>query len=241
LVASPGRIAQRLSHVDNKNKENHMRFPALLVFCLSTITYPVLAAPPTGVSTLSSLQSAIDALSARVATLEAGMAASNARVGTLETGAAATGGRVTTLEIGATAMDGRLGKLEGTISQADLVGTYVMSGLQTEYGAGPGIGRSAGYVFTGTLVLNADGTANLSATESGARLFFSVNGGVLNASATAYSNPPEANNFTWTYANNTFALNGGPGVTVLPGGKMLIIVGNNPSDFTQHLLLFTKR
>src|SRR5437870_1604006 len=65
------------------------------------------------------------------------------------------------------ALTARVAKLEGQIQAADLVGTYVLSAIQVEL---HGVGNSASvssYVYTGTVVLAADGTATLNGSETG--------------------------------------------------------------------------
>jgi hypothetical protein len=138
------------------------------------------------------------------------------------------------------ALAARVDKLEGKIVQADLAGSYTLQSFQSEFNGGD-FGRVANYVNTGTVTFNADGTGSYAATEAGSRLFIALDANAkLKGTSSTYVNPTETATFTWTYANNVITALGGT-LTVVAGGKLLIRTSTNPTDFTQVLLLLTKK
>ena len=131
----------------------------------------------------------------------------------------------------------RVAKLEGQITAGDLVGTYRLSGKQTELQGGPNASVSS-YVFQGTLQLAADGTFTLTTPpENGNSLLLSF--------------PPSRVNFvgagggtlvgTWSYSYGTVWVNGGAAVLdVAAAGKVLAGVTFNHNDGTDVLLVFSR-
>lgn len=136
------------------------------------------------------------------------------------------------------ALASRVDKLEGNITQADLAGTYTVNGFQTEFNGGD-FGRVNNYVYLGTMTLAADGTGSYSLTESGSRLFLTLDAGKLKGAVSTYANPPGGSNFNWSYSNNVMTALGAT-LTVVAGGRLLIRTSNNPADYTQVLLLLTR-
>jgi hypothetical protein len=134
------------------------------------------------------------------------------------------------------ALTARVAKLEGQIVAADLVGTYALHGFQVELSGGKSTQVSS-YVYVGTAVLAADGTASLTATESGNTLLIGSSSSVspfMGSGGGTFTS-------TWTYADGTLTFPGGlPTVSVAAGGRLLIGSGANPSDGTNVLLIFTR-
>jgi hypothetical protein len=134
------------------------------------------------------------------------------------------------------ALTARVAKLEGQIQAADLVGMYVLSGIQVELRGGNSASVSS-YVFTGTVVLAADGTATLNASQTGNTLsigtssslspFKGGGGGAVTITT------------TWSYADGTLSLLGSQ-LAVTAGGRILIASNANNSDGTNVLLILTR-
>jgi hypothetical protein len=66
-----------------------------------------------------------------------------------------------TVESLASDLTARVAKLEGQIVAADLVGTYALHGIQVELSGSGNSAQVSSYVYVGTAVLVADGTASL--------------------------------------------------------------------------------
>jgi len=141
----------------------------------------------------------------------------NARVAALEAAVAA-------LQTGQTQLDVRVGKLEGSITAADFVGTYNAAGfaVSLEGGAPAQVG-----VFTQQAVatLNANGTGHI--VQQGS--FISISQGNPWAKDTGAFGPEEID-ITWSYANGILHLSDGtPNLdidfVVGVGGRILTFVG----------------
>ena len=147
------------------------------------------------------------------------------------------------------ALEARVAKLEGQITSSDLVGTYAFHGFQTELRAKVQDGATAvsSYVFQGTIVFNADGTASFSAggTERGHALNLfqnpSIGSGTLPAGR-AVINKVDGGSapFTWTFANGVVTTSVGFPANVTAGGRVLVATGTNPLDGTTVLLIMTR-
>jgi hypothetical protein len=136
------------------------------------------------------------------------------------------------------ALAARVAKLEGQIVAADLVGVYALRGFQIELSGGPGKTASvASYTFTGTVTLNADGTASFAASAE--------NGNTL-----ALTTPPSVSVFkgsgggsgtgTWTYADGVVTFSGIPPLSVAAGGRILVASSANHDDGTDVILFLTR-
>jgi len=137
------------------------------------------------------------------------------------------------------ALTQRVAKLEGQIVAADLVGTYAFRGFQIELGGGASrTAQVSSYVFEGTVTLNADGTASLSAApENGNTLSFTTPAMV----SIFKGNDGGSGSTTWTYSDGTVSVVGGaPPLSVAAGGRVLVGVGANPDDGTDVLLILTR-
>jgi hypothetical protein len=146
------------------------------------------------------------------------------------------GATVESLASDLAALTARVAKLEGQIVAADLVGTYAVHGIQVELSGGNSAQVSS-YVFVGTAVLAADGTASLTATESGNTLFIGSSSSVSPFMGSGGGTMTT----TWTYADGTVTTPGGaPSLVVAAGGRILIGSSANPSDGTNVLLILTR-
>jgi len=134
------------------------------------------------------------------------------------------------------ALTARVAKLEGQIVAADLVGTYALRGIQVELSGGSSTQVSS-YVYLGTAVLAADGTATLTGTESGNTLLFGSSSSVspfMGSGGGTFTT-------TWTYADGTVTTLGGAlPLAVAAGGRILIGSSANNSDGTNVLLILTR-
>ena len=134
----------------------------------------------------------------------------------------------------------RVSKLEGNITAADLVGTYRISGKQTELHGGAGSTAVASYVFQGTIQLAANGTFTITPTlpDSGNTLRL-------------YTSPPSVVDFvgagggdagTWSYSNGAVTIGGvgGPVLDVAAAGKVLVGVSFGHDDRTDVLFVLSR-
>ena len=136
------------------------------------------------------------------------------------------------------ALAARVAKLEGQITAADLAGTYALSGIQVELEGGNSPQVSS-YVFQGTVVLVADGTATFNAAAP--------NGNTL-----SFGTPSKVSPFmgggggggtiptAWTYANGMVTVMGAPAFSVGAGGRIMISSTANQSDGTNVLLILVR-
>jgi len=153
----------------------------------------------------------------------------------------------------ATAIDtltARVDKLDGTtaVTMADLAGTYVINGLQTEVfkdGGTPG-GWIRNYTYQGTLTLAADGNLTLSNTETGTLFKLGVSGDMIpniSASPPAVSSYslPSNDSLTWSLSGGSLTMLGAT-FAIVSGGRLLIQSSSNSAGFngTSVLLLLTR-
>jgi hypothetical protein len=137
------------------------------------------------------------------------------------------------------ALTARVAKLEGQIAAADLVGTYALRGFQIELSGGTGrTAQVSSYVFTGTITLNADGTATVSGgPENGNTLSFTVPPSL----SIFQGSPGGSGTSTWTYLNGSVTVDGvTPPLSVAAGGRVLIGVSANPADGTDVIVILTR-
>ncbi|WP_157263480.1 hypothetical protein [Azohydromonas aeria] len=136
----------------------------------------------------------------------------------------------------ATAINGlnaRVQKLEGTITAADLAGTYAVNQFQTEIGGNPGA-RVAAYTGRGTLTLAANGTGTLKGnTEVGSQL------NLPSLSRSTRNHPQPQESFKWSYASGALTIWGMP-ATVVAGGRLLVITTAGTDDGTNAIVLLTR-
>ena len=131
---------------------------------------------------------------------------------------------------------GRVSKLEGTITEADLVGNYTFDGFQTELATD----HVSNYVYHGTATLAANHDLTLSTPENGTQLNFGTSNttAVINRPA----GPTEEFLATWSFSGGVLTVDGHPGaLAVVAGGRLLVGVTSNPLDGTQVLLLLTRK
>ncbi len=133
----------------------------------------------------------------------------------------------------------RVAKLEGNITAADLVGTYRVSGKQTELHGGAGSTAVSSYVFQGTVQLAANGTFTITTLPD--------NGNSLRL----FTSPPSVVDFvgagggvdvgTWSYSNGAVTLgDGGPVLDVAAAGKVLVGVSFGHDDRTDVLIVMSR-
>ena len=123
------------------------------------------------------------------------------------------------------AMEARLDKLEGNIGAADLAGSYALALFESELGAlipgnPPRNAHIASIVYTGTVMLNADGTGSFDATGNASTL-------TQGPWTLTPDSGPVQDTFTWTFANSivtiTFISDGSEGnFSVGPSGRLLV-------------------
>lgn len=178
------------------------------------------ALPPTSlVAQVQALQSQVATLQAEVSTLQSTAASQESYIATLQSDMALLGGQVT----------------------ADsLVGTYALVAFQNELDpeiVGTANAQVGSYVYTGTVTLNADGTA--SATNYAQRGNYLVNDQFL----TSADQGPGTGTFNWTYSNGvvTLTVTSGPHsgdkalCNVGAGGAILTVAGAKHSDGTSEI------
>jgi hypothetical protein len=137
------------------------------------------------------------------------------------------------------ALTGRVAKLEGQIVAADLVGTYALRGFQIELSGGAGgPAQVSSYVFTGTVTLNADGTASFVGTpDNGNSLSFTTPASV----SIFQGSGGGSGTSTWTYVDGSVTVEGGtPPLSVAAGGRVLVGVSANQADGTDVILILTR-
>jgi len=153
----------------------------------------------------------------------------------------------------ATAIDNlgsRVSKLEGTLSTADVAGTYAFASLEVETftGANVNVASSLGIVHhqngNGTFTFNANGTFTFSQTTSSSKLTFLLNS--ASATETIETIPGTATG-TWTLSGKILTINisGGPTIpfTLAAGPGLFINISNivSSSGASDHQLLFLMR
>jgi hypothetical protein len=146
------------------------------------------------------------------------------------------------------ALTARVDKLEGRteVTAADLVGTYVVSGIETEMFA-PDSGFPTQFshsVDAGTLTLSAAGMGTFDFVGDGSTLWLNGLGPQLSQPAvTPFGGTPEQGAFPWTYNNGTLLIPGAIPFHVAAGGRVLIGVGADHLTGGGHdvLLILTRR
>lgn len=125
----------------------------------------------------------------------------------------------------------RVSKLEGKITSADMIGTYVLHRLQTELGTG----RVAVYTSgPTTLKLEANGSALLSgSTEKGHQLNLPQN------TLTAINRSDGSATIPWSLTGSKLSF-AGQEFSVADGGRLLIGTSSNPADGTNVILLIVR-
>jgi len=114
---------------------------------------------------------------------------------------------------------------------------YVLSGIQVELHGGSNSTSVSSYVFTGTVVLAADGTATLNGAQTGNTLAIGTSSSLSpfrpsGGSAVAITT-------TWSYADGTLTFLGTQ-LAVTAGGRILVGSTANNSDGTNVLLILTR-
>jgi hypothetical protein len=146
-------------------------------------------------------------------------------------------------------LQARVAKLEGNITEADLVGTYTLAGFQTRLRGGGAANAAIGSAaLTGSLTLNANGTGSMTINGDGSLLFPLQ--WTSAQSTLGNGNPGTPFSLTWTYANgllsSTITTNEGtstgPDVTVGLGGRLLAVsfseFRGDPKNNDATLLIF---
>jgi hypothetical protein len=123
------------------------------------------------------------------------------------------------------ALSARAAKLEGTITAADLAGTYRARGVFSDVdgGASATVGHAA---INGTLTLNPNGTGTI--VQSGAAIELTGSGTVWTDNN--FNFPAEQIGIGWSYANGILNVNDGTpnldiNFAVGAGGRVLIYSG----------------
>jgi len=156
----------------------------------------------------------------------------------LSANAQSSGATIDSLASDLAALTARVAKLEGQIVAADLVGTYAIHGIQVELSGSGNSAQVSSYVYVGTAVLAADGTASLTSVPP--------SGNTLSIGSSSSVSPfmgsgGGTGTTTWTYADGTVTVQGGaPPLAVAAGGRILIGSSANNSDGTNVLLIFTR-
>jgi len=131
----------------------------------------------------------------------------------------------------------RVAKLEGSITQADLVGTYNVRGFLVGLTGGAAASIGSG-VLSGTVTLAADGTASLSSAINGYNLTQGSpwTRGMFSAGGVETS--------TWTYANGVVTTTSPDETmtfTVGGGGRLLIGASAHTNDDGLSLVVIATR
>jgi hypothetical protein len=146
------------------------------------------------------------------------------------------------------ALKARVDKLEGRseIIAADLVGTYAVSGIETEMFS-PDSGYPTQFshsVDEGTLTLAANGTGTFNFTGDGNTLWFAGLGPQPSQPLVLpFGGTPEQGAFTWTYNQGTLSIPGAVPFKVAAGGRVMIGVHADHMTGGGHdiLLILTRR
>jgi len=154
--------------------------------------------------------------------------------------AAQVNANFTALATAIDALASRVAKFEGQLATSDLVGTYAISGFQTELVPGD-LPEVSSYRFQGTVTLANDGSGTFAGTELGHQLtllFSAASDSTVTRRDTAETVP-----FTWSFAAGavTFTVGENPlSGGVASGGRLLVLTGSNPSDGTTVILVLTR-
>jgi VCBS repeat-containing protein len=151
-------------------------------------------------------------------------------------------------------LESRVSKLEGTLTAADVAGTYAFASLEAETitNANVNVASSQGIVHhqssNGTFTFNANGTFSFSAPNNSSKLTFSLN----TATATeTQETVPGSGTGTWSLSGKILTISvggGGPTVafTLAAGPGLFINISNSfvtssTSAASDHLLLILMR
>lgn len=182
---------------------------------------------------VASAQAPANSLFDQVKTLQAQVATLQTDVNTLQSTSAAQASYIATLQ-------SDMALLGGQVTAGSLVGTYALVGFQNELDPeviGCCSAQVGSYVYTGTVTLNADGTAL--ATNYAQMGNYLVNDQYL----TSADQGPGTGTFDWTYSNGvvTMTLTSGPHTgdkalfNVGAGGAVLTAAGSKHSDGTDEI------
>ena len=194
-----------------------------LCFVMALLFAP-LTASAQGSGSTNALQARVQALEAAVTALQNGLAAeSAARAGADSTLATTLANESAARASADSALGTRTDKLEGTITAADLVGTYHARGVFADLDGG-GSPEITHIALNGVATLRSDGTGTIA--QSGAGI--SLVGPVWTDSAFTF--PEETINITWTYASGFVHITDGTvnldiDFAVGAGGRVLIYSG----------------
>lgn len=135
----------------------------------------------------------------------------------------------------------RLRKLEGNITEADLVGTYNVAGMSTDLDASPDPASVTVVTISGNLTLNADRTGVIQLAVIGINL---VEGTPWSSGVQTFSPEEEPLLITWSYANGILNITDGTVNTTLDfavgvGGRVLTFSGLSDDD-TADLIIATR-
>jgi hypothetical protein len=140
----------------------------------------------------------------------------------------------TALATAINALTARVAKLEGTIVAADLVGTYAMSGLGVETNNN----HIAHYAFQGSIVLNANGSASYTVTQTGHQTNI---GGTPFTDFAFPGGGTSSGTTTWTFANGVVTITGLNSFNVSGGGKVLVAANTGTGNPVNNVLAVLSR
>lgn len=143
----------------------------------------------------------------------------------------------------------RVSKLEGLITAADLVGTYTVSGFQSQISLNQTVnGRTFAdtqmYTLNGQITLAADGTGLYSGgADRGSKLTIIdqplTTAGESALAVTTFDRLNNAEQITWSLVGGKVVLFGFSWA-VADGGRLLIGITNNPVDHTSSIVILTR-
>jgi hypothetical protein len=140
------------------------------------------------------------------------------------------------------ALEAAVAKLQGNITEADLVGTYHLAALATDLDGGPPA-TIAVFAFRGIVTLAADGTGTIEQGGGTSGVIELAEGTPWTDTANLISgNPPTS--ITWSYANGLVHLSDGTAnldidMVVGVGGRVLTSAGLS-DDNTADLFIATR-
>jgi hypothetical protein len=184
-------------------------------------------------TSLASAQTPTNSLFDQVKILQAQVATLQSEVSTLQSTAAAQQSYIATLQ-------SDMALLGGQVTADSLVGTYALVGFQNEldpFVPSVSVPTVGSYVYTGTLTLNADGTAlATNYAQTGNYLIY-------DQTLTSADQGPGTGTFNWTYSNGvvTLTLTSGPHTgdkaffNVGAGGAVMTAAGAKHTDGTSEI------
>lgn len=117
----------------------------------------------------------------------------------------------------------------------DVVGTWTLTGFQSELHAGVGNWQVRSYVYNGSVVFTVDGKYKLSIVESGNEL---VNGGAV---VNAFVKPEAVQRGKWRLKDNGVSLDGGAAIPLSADSMVMTRASANPADNTNVMLVLSKQ